>query len=70
MNVALPPVSRVSSTAHVMVLGQSSGSVRMCTMEDQGASFRYANHAPPPACVRCSGVRASGRVAGGEGELA
>ena len=69
MNVALAPESKVSSTAHMLLLGQSSGSESVCTMEDQGACFLYASHVPPPACVRCAGVRASGKVSGEEGAL-
>ena len=70
MNDAFSPVSSVSSTAQMVLLGQFSGSVRVCTMEDQRASFLYASHVPPPACVRWAGVRASGKVSGVEGELA
>ena len=70
INAALAPVSSVSSTAQVLLLGQPSGSERVCTMEDQGASFLYASHVPPPACVRWAGVRASGKVSGVEGALA
>ena len=39
MKAAFSPVRRVSSTAHVVALGQSAGSVRGLTMEDQGAFF-------------------------------
>jgi len=66
MKVAFAHVNRVISTAHVVLLGQSAGSVRGRTMEDQGAWFLYASHEPPPACVRCAGIRASGRVSGGD----
>ncbi len=62
MKAALAPVSRVISTTQVVLLGQSAGSVRGLTVEDQGAVFVYASHEPPPACVRCAGVRVSGRV--------
>ncbi len=70
MSAALAPESRVISTAHMLLLGQSSGSVRMCTMEDQGAYLLYASHVLPPTYVRCAGLRASGRVPGEEGALA
>jgi len=63
-------VIRVISTAHVVVLGHSSGSVRDRTMEDQGACFLYASHEPHPACVRCAGIPASGKVSGGDGVFA
>ncbi len=70
MKAAFAPVRRVSSTAHVVVLGQSAGRVRGLTMDDQGACFLYANQEPPPACVRCSGIRASGMASGGDGAFA
>ena len=70
MKAAFVPVRRVSSTAHVVVLGQADGRVRGRTMDDQGACFLYASQEPPPACVRCAGIRASGRVSGEEGALA
>ena len=70
MKAAFSPVRRVSSTAHVVAMGQSAGSVRGLTMEAHGAVFVYASHEPPPACVRCAGVRASGRVSGGDGAFA
>ena len=70
MKAALAPVSRVSSTAHVVVLGQFAGRVRGRTEEDQGACFLYANQEPPPACVRCAGMRASGMVSAGDGAFA
>ncbi len=60
-------MSSVIYTAHVVVIGQSVGSVRGRTMDDQGAYFFYASQAPPPACVRCVGIRASGSVPGGFG---
>ena len=56
MKAAFALVSRVISTTHVVLLGQSAGSVRGRTMEDQGACFLYASHEPPPACVRCAGI--------------
>ena len=37
MKAAFAPVRRVSSTAHVLVLGQFDGRVRGRTMDDQGA---------------------------------
>ncbi len=61
---------RVSSTAHVVVLGQSAGSVRGRTMDDQGVCFLYAIHAPPPAWVREVGMRASGKPSEGDGAFA
>ena len=64
MKPAFAPVRRVSSIAHVVVLGQSAGRVRGRTMGDQGARFFYANQEPPPAGVRYSGIRASGKVSG------
>ena len=70
MKAAFVPVRRVSSTAHVVVLGQSAGRVRGRTMDDQGACFLYANQEPPPVCVRCAGIRASGMVSGGDGAFA
>jgi len=70
MKAAFAPVRRVSSTAHVVVLGQSAGKVRGRTMDDQGACFLYANQEPPPACVRYAGIRASGKVSGREGAFA
>jgi hypothetical protein len=39
MKAAFAPVRRVSSTAHVVVLGQSAGRVRSRTMDEQGACF-------------------------------
>ncbi len=39
MKAAFLPVRRVSSTAHVVALGQSAGSVRGLTMDDQGRVF-------------------------------
>ena len=70
MKAIFAPVRRLSSTAHVVVLRQSAGRVRGRTMDDQGASFFYAIQEPPPACVRCVGIRASGRVSGEDGTLA
>ncbi len=70
MKAAFASVRRVSSTAHVVVLGQSAGRVRGRTMDDQGACFLYANQEPPPACVRCVGIRASGMVSGEYGTFA
>ena len=70
MKAAFAPMSSVISTAHVVVLGQSVGSVRGRTMGGHGTYFLYASQAPPPACVRCVEIRASGRVSGVEGELA
>ncbi len=70
MKVAFALVSNVISTAHVVVLGQSVGSVRGRTMGDHGAYFLYASQAPPPACVRYVGMRASGSVPGGLGAFA
>ncbi len=64
MKAAFAHVSKVISTAQVVLLGQSAGRVRGLTMEDQGANFLYAMHEPPPACVRCAGIRASGKVSG------
>ena len=49
MNAAFAPVRSVSSTAHVLVLGQFAGKVRGRTMDDHGVRFLYAIHAPPPA---------------------
>jgi len=70
MKAAFAPVRRVSSTAHVVVLGQSAGRVRGRTMDDQGACFLYASQEPPPACVRCVGIRASGIVSCEDGAFA
>ena len=70
MKAAFAPVRRVSSTAHVVVLGQSTGRLRGRTMDDQGACFFNAIQEPPPACVRCVGIRASGRVSGDDGTFA
>ncbi len=70
MKAALEHASRVISTAQVVLLGQSAGSVRGLAIEDQGAVFVYASHEPPPACVRCAGVRASGKVSGRDGAFA
>ena len=70
MKAAFAPVSIVISTAHVVMLGQSAGSVRGRTMEDQDACFLYASQEPPPACVRSVGIRASGKVSGGDGAFA
>ncbi len=70
MKAAFAPISRVISTAQVVLLGQSAGSVRGLTMEAHGAVFVYASHEPPPACVRCAGVRASGKVFGRDGAFA
>ena len=70
MRAAFAPVSRVISMGHVALLEHSADSVRGRTMEDQGACFLYANHVPPPACVRCVGIRASGKASGGDGALA
>ncbi len=70
MKAAFAHVSRVISTTKVVLLGQSAGSVRGLIMEDQGAVFVYANHVPPPACVRCAGIRASGKVPGRDGTFA
>ena len=67
MKAAFALVSRVISTAHVVLLGQSAGSVRGRIMEDQEACFLYASQEPPPACVRCVEIRASGKVSGGDG---
>ena len=70
MRAAFAPVSIVISMANVVLLGHSAGSVRGRTMEDQGAYFLYANHVPPPACVRCVRIRASGKASGGDGAFA
>ncbi len=70
MKAALAPVRRVSSTAHVVVVGQPSGRLRGRTKADQGASFLNAIQEPPPACERCAGMRASGMVSGGDGAFA
>ena len=70
MKAALEHASRVISTAQVVLLGQSAGSVRGLAMDDHGACFLYANQEPPPACVRCAGIRASGKVSGGDGAFA
>ncbi len=67
MKASLALVSKGIPTTQVVLLGQSAGSVRGLTMEDLWAVFVYASHEPPPACVRCAGVRASGRVSGGDG---
>ena len=70
MKAAFVPVRSVSSTAHVMVLGQSAGRVRGRTMDDQEACFLYASQKPPPVCVRWAGIRASGMRSGGNGAFA
>ncbi len=70
MKAAFAPVRRVSSTAHVVVLDQSAGRVRDRTMDDQGACFFIASQEPPPACVMCAGIQASGAVSGGDGAFA
>ena len=70
MKAAFAPVRKVSSTAHVVVLGQSAGRVKGRTMGDQGACFFNANQEPPLACVRCVGIRASGMVSGEYGTFA
>jgi len=70
MKAAFAHVSIVISTAHVVLLGQSTGSVRGRTMEDRDACFVYANQEPPPACVRCVEIRASGRVSCEDGTFA
>ena len=70
MKAAFAPVRRDSSTAHVVVLGQSAGRVRSRTMDDQEACFLYANQEPPPVCVRGAGIRASGMVSGRDGAFA
>ena len=51
MKAAFAHVSRVISIAHMVLLGQSAGSVRGRTMEDQGACFLYASQEPPPRVV-------------------
>jgi hypothetical protein len=56
--------------AQMVVLGQSVGSVRGRTMDDQGVCFLYAIHAPPPAWVREVGMRASGKPSEGDGAFA
>ena len=70
MKAAFSPVRRVNSTAHVVAPGQVSGRMRGLTMDDHGACFFYANQEPPPACVRCSGIQASGKASGGDGAFA
>ncbi len=70
MKAAFAPVRRVSSTAHVVVRGQSAGRVRGRTMDDQGVSFLYASKEPPPARVRVVGMRASGKPSEGDGAFA
>ncbi len=70
MKATFALVRRVSSTAHVVVLGQSAGRLRGLTRDAQGAWFLYAIQDPPPACVRCVGIRASGRVSCKDGVLA
>ncbi len=70
MKAVFAPVRRVSSTAHVAVPGQSAGRLRGRTMDNQGACFLYATQEPPPACVRCVGIRASGMVSGEDGAFA
>ncbi len=70
MKAAFAHVSRVISTTQEVLLGKSAGSVRGLTMEDLGAVFVYASHEPPPACVRCAGIRASGKVSGRDGAFA
>ena len=70
MKASLAPVSRGISTTQIVLLGQSSGSVRGLTMEDQGAVFVYASHEPPPGWVMWAGIRASGRVSGEDGAFA
>jgi hypothetical protein len=67
MKAPFAHVSRVISTTHVVLLGQSAGSVRGRTMEDHDACFLYANQELPPARVRCVEIRASGKVSGGDG---
>ena len=39
-------------------------------MDDQEACFLYASQEPPPECVSWAGIRASGRVSGGDGVFA
>ncbi len=70
MKAAFAPVRRISSTAHVVVLRQPAGRLRGRTIDDKGACFLYANQEPPPACVRCVGIRASGMVSGEDGAFA
>ena len=70
MTAAFALVRRVGSTAHVVMLGQSAGRLRGRTMDDQGASFFYANQEPHPASVRCVGIRASGMVSDEDGAFA
>jgi len=70
MKAAFAPVSRVISMAHVVLRGHSAGSARGRIMEDHGACFLYASHVPPPACVMCVGIRASGKASGGDGAFA
>ena len=54
MKAAFAPVSRVSSTAHVVVFGQSAGRVRRRTMDDQEACFLYAKpRATSRVCEVC-----------------
>ena len=69
MKAAFAPVRRVSSTPHMLGLGQSAGRLSGRIVEDQEACFLYASQDPPPACVRCVGIRASGRPSGGDGSL-
>ena len=66
MNAAFAPVRRVSSTAQVVALGHSGGSVRGRTMGAQGDRFLEASQHPPPECVSWDGMRASGNMSGGD----
>ncbi len=70
MKAAFAPVRRVITFAHVLVLGQSAGRLRGRTKDDQGACFLYAIQEPPPACVRCDEIRASGTVSCKDGAFA
>ncbi len=70
MKADFVPERSVSSTAHVVVLGQSAGRVRGRTMDDHGACFLYASQEPPPVCVRWAGMWASGKRSGGDGAFA
>jgi hypothetical protein len=70
MKATFAPARRVSSTAHVVVLGQSAGRWRGLTMDAQGAWFLYAIQDPPPACVRSVEMRAPGGLSREDGVLA
>ncbi len=70
IKAAFVPERSVSSTAHVVARGQSSGRVRGRIMDDHGVCFLYASQEPPLACVSRAGIRASGRGSGVDGAFA